>query len=89
VYVCMYVCIYIYIYVQVHDVYDNLRRLSDLVLDDRQQSVAPVLMPYTCVSAFQFTVLPSVLGFFHSPCLSKALEVFSFEPLGAPFTCST
>ena len=71
-------------YVQVHEVYDNLRRSSDLVLDDWQHSVVPVVMPCVCVRAFQFTVLPCVLVFFfHSPCLSKVLEVFSFEPLGA------
>jgi len=33
---------------QVHEVYDNLRRSSDLVLDDMKQSVVPILMPHVC-----------------------------------------
>ena len=51
-------------YVQVREVYDNLRRSSDLVLDDWKQSVVPVLMPCVCVHAFQFNVLPCMFGFF-------------------------
>jgi len=61
--VCMCVCVYVCMYVWVHEVYDNLRRSSDRVLDDWQQGVVPVLIPCGCVRTFQFNVLLCMLGF--------------------------
>jgi hypothetical protein len=76
----MYVCVYVCMHICAGFLYaDNLRRSSC----DRQHSVVPVLMPRVFVRAFEFTLLPCMLCYVRSPCLSKALEVFSFHPLGA------